>query len=101
MLALTYLPPVPMWVVLIVTTAFFVFVSGRMVPGMALMTAVPPANMRGAFMSVNGALQSASMGIAVAPGDGTTGCSRRSAAAAPCRGGSPGGYCQPPERTPD
>lgn len=64
MLALTYLPPLPMWVVLIVTTAFFVFVSGRMVPGMALMTAVPPANMRGAFMSVNGALQSASMGIA-------------------------------------
>jgi predicted MFS family arabinose efflux permease len=64
MLALTYLPPSPIWVVLSVTTAFFVFVSGRMVPGMALMTAVPPASMRGAFMSVNGALQSASMGVA-------------------------------------
>lgn len=64
MLALTYLPQVPMWTVLIVTTAFFVFVSGRMVPGMALMTAAPPASMRGAFMSVNGALQSATMGLA-------------------------------------
>lgn len=64
MLALTYLPPSPIWVVLLVTTSFFVFVSGRMVPGMALMTAVPPASMRGAFMSVNGALQSASMGVA-------------------------------------
>ena len=64
MLALTYLPVVPLPVVLVVTTAFFVFVSGRMVPGMALMTAAPPPSMRGAFMSVNGALQSATMGVA-------------------------------------
>ncbi|MDE2000260.1 MAG: MFS transporter, partial [Burkholderiales bacterium] len=64
MLALTHLPQVPLWVVLAVTTAFFVFVSGRMVPGMALLTAAPPPAKRGAFMSINAALQSATMGAA-------------------------------------
>lgn len=63
MMALTLLPPVPLWMVLVVTTAFFVFVSGRMVPGMALLTAAPQASMRGAFMSANGALQSVTMGV--------------------------------------
>ncbi|TAK92273.1 MAG: MFS transporter [Aquabacterium sp.] len=63
MLALTHLPVVPVPVLLVVTTAFFVFVSGRMVPGMALLTAAPEPAMRGSFMSVNGALQSAAMGV--------------------------------------
>jgi predicted MFS family arabinose efflux permease len=63
MLALTHLPVVPLPVLLIVTTAFFVFVSGRMVPGMALLTAAPEPAMRGSFMSVNGALQSVAMGL--------------------------------------
>lgn len=64
MMALTHLPQVPVAVVVLVTTAFFVFVSGRMVPGMAILTAAPEASVRGAFMSVNGALQSAAMGLA-------------------------------------
>ena len=64
MMALTHLPTVPVWGLIVVTTAFFVFVSGRMVPGMALLTAAPPPAMRGAFMSVNGALQSGTMGLA-------------------------------------
>ena len=64
MMALTHLPVVPMWVLMVVTTCFFVFVSGRMVPGMALLTAAPDPAIRGAFMSVNGALQSATMGAA-------------------------------------
>jgi predicted MFS family arabinose efflux permease len=64
MMALTHLPAVPLPVLLLVTTAFFVFVSGRMVPGMALLTAAPMPAIRGSFMSVNGALQSASMGLA-------------------------------------
>ena len=63
MMALTHLPVVPVPVLILVTTAFFVFVSGRMVPGMALMTAAPAPAMRGSFMSVNGALQSAAMGV--------------------------------------
>jgi len=64
MMAVTHLPVVPLWVLLVVTTLFFVFVSGRMVPGMALLTAAPDPALRGAFMSVNGALQSATMGVA-------------------------------------
>ncbi|RZI85725.1 MAG: MFS transporter [Rubrivivax sp.] len=64
MLALTHLPVVPVPMLIVVTTAFFVFVSGRMVPGMALLTEAPPPAMRGAFMSVNGALQSGAMGLA-------------------------------------
>ncbi len=63
MLALTHLPVVALPVLLVVTTAFFVFVSGRMVPGMALLTAAPEPSVRGSFMSVNGALQSAAMGV--------------------------------------
>lgn len=64
MMALTHLPAVSVPVLLVVTTAFFVFVSGRMVPGMALLTQTPEPAVRGSFMSVNGALQSAAMGIA-------------------------------------
>jgi predicted MFS family arabinose efflux permease len=64
MMALTHLPPVSLPVLLLVTTGFFVLVSGRMVPGMALLTATPPARLRGGFMSVNNAIMSASMGVA-------------------------------------
>ncbi len=64
MMALTHLPAVPLPVLLVVTTAFFVFVSGRMVPGMALLTQTPEPALRGSFMSVNGAIQSAAMGVA-------------------------------------
>jgi predicted MFS family arabinose efflux permease len=63
MVALTHLPAVPLWVLLLVSTGFFIFVSGRMVPGMALLTAAPEPAVRGSFMSVNGALQSAVMGL--------------------------------------
>ena len=50
--------------VLVVTTLFFVLVSGRMVPGMALITSAVEPRRRGAFMSLNNALQSAAMGVA-------------------------------------
>jgi predicted MFS family arabinose efflux permease len=65
MLALPRLPAqVPLAVLLGVTTMFFVLVSGRMVPGMALVTAAVEPRRRGAFMSLNNALQSAAMGVA-------------------------------------
>ena len=64
LLALTHLPPAPLWVLVIVTTLFFVLVSGRFVPGMALITAAAVPSLRGTFMSLNGAVQSAAMGIA-------------------------------------
>jgi predicted MFS family arabinose efflux permease len=68
LLGITYLPLVPLWVLLVVTTLFFVFVSGRMVPGIALITAASVPAMRGTFMSLNGTVQSISMGIAAMVG---------------------------------
>jgi predicted MFS family arabinose efflux permease len=64
LLGVTYLGPTPLWAVLVVTTLFFVLHSGRMVPGMALITAASVPSMRGAFMSLNGSVQSAAIGIA-------------------------------------
>ncbi len=54
----------PLWAVLVVTTLLFVFLSGRMIPGMAIVGAAAQPAMRGSFMSLNGAVQSASMAAA-------------------------------------
>ena len=63
-LALTNLPAWPLPVVLLVTTAFIVAGSGRYIPATALITAaVSPAH-RGAFMSLNSAVQSGASGLA-------------------------------------
>jgi predicted MFS family arabinose efflux permease len=62
--AITHLGPLPLGALLAVTTAFFVFVSGRFVPALALITAAAAPALRGTFMSLNGAVQSAAMGIA-------------------------------------
>lgn len=64
MMALTHLPAVPLAAVIAVTTAFFVFVSGRMVPGMAIVASTAQPQWRGMFMSLNGSVQSAAMGAA-------------------------------------
>jgi predicted MFS family arabinose efflux permease len=64
LVGITYLGPVPIVVLLVVTTMFFVFVSGRMVPGMALITQAAKPALRGTFMSLNGSVQSAAMGVA-------------------------------------
>jgi predicted MFS family arabinose efflux permease len=68
MLALTHLPVVPLSVFLIVSTLFFIFVSGRMIPSMALIGSATSPMLRGAFMSLNASLQSAAMGIAAMVG---------------------------------
>lgn len=63
-IAITQLGPTPLWALMLVTTLFFVFVSGRLVPGMALITAAADPSRRGSFMSLNSAVQSAAMGAA-------------------------------------
>lgn len=68
LVGITYLPVVPLWVLLVVTTLFFMFVSGRMVPGMALITAASAPAVRGTFMSLNGTVQSVAMGLAAMVG---------------------------------
>ncbi|MCE2745493.1 MAG: MFS transporter [Burkholderiales bacterium] len=54
--------------ILIVTTFFFVFVSGRMIPGMALVSAAGNPKNRGTFMTLNSSMQSAAMGLAALMG---------------------------------
>ncbi|MDQ8188408.1 MFS transporter [Pelagicoccus sp. SDUM812002] len=54
--------PMPMWLILLIAAFFFVFASGRFVPGQAIMTlAVPPAR-RGAFMSLSGCARDVASG---------------------------------------
>jgi predicted MFS family arabinose efflux permease len=64
LLVTTNLMPVPLWVVLINSTAFFVLVSGRMIPAMAIVSQVVDAKIRGTFMSLVGSVQMLASGLA-------------------------------------
>lgn len=64
LLAVTHLPPVPQWIALVVSTLFFIFVSGRMVPGMAMVTSAANPALRGAFMSINSSVTQLASGTA-------------------------------------
>lgn len=44
-------------VILVVTTVFFIFISGRLVPYMAMLTSAVEPYMRGSFMTINSATQ--------------------------------------------
>ncbi len=61
---LTHLPVVPVFVALIVTTAFMIGMSGRFPPAMALITNSVEARYRGGFMSVNSAIQQGGSALA-------------------------------------
>lgn len=54
----------PVWAVLVSGGAFFIFASGRFVPGQAIMTLAVPASRRGAFMSLSGCARDLAMGLA-------------------------------------
>lgn len=54
-LALTHLPHVATWVVLIVTSMFTMFGSARFIPAMTMVSAVVKPEERGAFMSLENA----------------------------------------------
>jgi len=60
----TNLGVTPLPVTLVVTTLFFVAMSGRFAPAMALVTNAIEARYRGGFMSVNSALQQAAGALA-------------------------------------
>lgn len=57
LLACTNLPPVPLWVAISVMVTFMIFVSGRFVPAMAIVTGAAQPDLRGAFLSFNSAIQ--------------------------------------------
>lgn len=60
----TTLTPVPIWVVMGVNVLMMIGIMSRMVPSMALATALPEMQDRGAFMSINSSLQQMSGGLA-------------------------------------
>lgn len=63
-LAMTNVSNIPWWGVLCITTPFFIFVSGRFVPAMAIITSASLPNLRGTFMSINSAVQSIGTSVA-------------------------------------
>jgi predicted MFS family arabinose efflux permease len=54
----------PLWLWLVCTTAFFVLVSGRMIPAMAIVSSAAQAKLRGTFMSLNASIQQLASGLA-------------------------------------
>lgn len=57
-LIITNLPVVPLWVVLVIATFFFIFIGGRMIPANTITSAVVPPQHRAGFMSLNSACMS-------------------------------------------
>jgi predicted MFS family arabinose efflux permease len=64
-LAMANLPPGPLWVATVVLSAFMVFSAGRIVPAQAMLLGTAEPRVRGAFMSLNTAVQH--VGTALAP----------------------------------
>lgn len=63
-LTVTRLGPGPMVVTILATSIFFVAMSGRFAPAMAMVSNAVEARYRGGFMSVNSAIQQAASGLA-------------------------------------
>ena len=64
LLIITNIGAVPLWLWVMCTTSFFVLVSGRMIPAMAIIASAAQPKLRGTFMSLNGTVQSLAMGLA-------------------------------------
>jgi predicted MFS family arabinose efflux permease len=64
LLGITLVRGVPLGAVLVVSTLMFALMSGRMIPGMAIISSAAQAPLRGTFMTLNASVQSAAMGVA-------------------------------------
>ena len=64
LLLVTHIGAVPLSLWLICTTLFFVLVSGRMIPAMAIIASAAQPKLRGTFMSLNSTTQAFAMGLA-------------------------------------
>ena len=65
---ITHLPPSSVAVVLVVTTSFFLFAGGRMIPAQAIITSVVPGELRGGFMNLSASIQQLGVGLAALTG---------------------------------
>lgn len=61
---LTNMGQIPLAMVLVINTFFFILISGRFVPVMAIITSSVTKANRGAFMGINSSIQQMSMGFA-------------------------------------
>lgn len=61
---ITNMPPVPLYMALIVTTFFFITTGGRTIPASTIITSAVTPRQRGSFMSINVAVQQISSGLA-------------------------------------
>jgi predicted MFS family arabinose efflux permease len=62
--AITHLPRMSLWAYLPVSTVFFILVTGRFGPAMALVSGSAASRVRGSFMSLNAAIQQFGAGVA-------------------------------------
>ena len=68
LMATTLSQGLPLWGLLLISTSLFAMMSGRMIPGMAMISSSVEPRLRGTFMTLNSAVQSASMGVAALVG---------------------------------
>jgi predicted MFS family arabinose efflux permease len=68
LMAATLSEGLPLWGLLLISTGLFTMMSGRMIPGMAMISASVEPRLRGTFMTLNSAVQSAAMGSAALVG---------------------------------
>lgn len=61
---ITNLIQIPIWQVILITTSFFIFAGGRMIPGTAIVLATAHPKSRGAFMSIRSSIQQLGAGFA-------------------------------------
>ncbi|MDX8399544.1 MAG: MFS transporter [Gallionellaceae bacterium] len=64
LLAVTQIQNASLGLWLVCTTLFFVLISGRFIPAMAIITSAAQPKLRGTFMSLNSTVQSLAMGLA-------------------------------------
>lgn len=64
----TNLGPVAFWIVIVMNLGFMVGIMSRMVPAVAMSSALPDKQDRGAFMGINSSLQQIAGGVAAAFG---------------------------------
>jgi predicted MFS family arabinose efflux permease len=55
--------PLPVWATLVLTGCFFIFASGRFVPGQTIVTLAVPSSRRGAFLSLSSCARDLAAGI--------------------------------------
>lgn len=67
-LAVVNAGPMPTWAILCLTGLFFVFASGRFVPGQTIVTLAVPATRRGAFLSLSSCARDLASGFSSSVG---------------------------------